>query len=63
MDTLEIVLKALRERASDQDGRLVLTCAQAFSIAEEYAVEVGKIGQICNREKIKIAGCQLGCFK
>lgn len=59
----EELIKAVRDHAVEQEGRYVLTCSQAFSIAREHGVEVGAIGQLCNREKIKIAGCQLGCFK
>ena len=59
----EELIKAVKEHALEQDGQLLLTCSQAFAIASKHAVDVGAIGQICNREKIKIVSCQLGCFK
>jgi len=59
----EELVKAVKKLAVEQEGRFVLTCSQAFTIAREHGVEVGAIGRICNQEKIKIASCQLGCFK
>lgn len=63
MISAEELTKAVKEHVVEQDGRPILTCSQAFAIARQYAVEVGAVGQICNREKIKIVSCQLGCFK
>jgi hypothetical protein len=41
----------------------VITCPQAFEIAEKYEIEKLDITRYCNRNGIKIRGCQLGCFK
>ena len=54
---------AVRKTAVDRDGQLILPCAQAFKIADQYDVGLGDIGRICNEERIKIVRCQLGCFK
>jgi len=42
-----------------------ITCPQAFEISEKYGIEKFDIARFCNRHdpKIKIRGCQLGCFK
>ncbi|MBN1879976.1 hypothetical protein JW823_07690 [bacterium] len=40
-----------------------LTCASALKIAAELKVSPRVIGEAANRLKIKIASCQLGCFK
>ena len=42
------------------DGRL--HCEKAHEIATDYQLKLWQIGQICEEEKIKIKGCQLGCF-
>jgi len=43
------------------DGKL--PCAVAFKIARELKVPLKDIGQAANEMKVKIAACQLGCFK
>lgn len=41
-----------------------ITCPVAFQIAEEYGIPKMDIATYCNTQKprIKIRGCQLGCF-
>jgi hypothetical protein len=39
-----------------------LSCKKAFAIAAEFDCLPAEIGKICNEQKIKIGGCQLGCF-
>ncbi len=39
-----------------------ISCADARGIAEELQVPYSQVGDTCNEMKIKIAGCQLGCF-
>jgi len=43
-----------------EDGRL--PCARAFQIARDLKIPLHKIGDACNRLRIKISRCQLGCF-
>ena len=40
-------------------------CAQAFEICEKYDIPKMDIARYCNRHdpRIKIRGCQLGCFR
>jgi hypothetical protein len=47
-------------QASLVDGKL--PCGAAFQIAKELNVQVKEIGEACNRLKIKVRSCQLGCF-
>jgi hypothetical protein len=63
MSSNEELTVAVRAAAAERDGRIVLRCADAFTIAEEHSVEVGVIGQICNDINVRIVQCQLGCFK
>ena len=42
------------------DGRL--QCAVAFRIAKQFKVAPRQVGDAANRLKVKISGCQLGCF-
>jgi hypothetical protein len=53
---------AVLEQARQEDGEKRLTCADAFELAVKFGVEIIEIGRICNRNKIKIRKCQLGCF-
>ena len=62
MEKSEELIKAVLERAKETDGIKKLACAEAFKLAKEFQVGVIEIGRICNRRKIKICKCQLGCF-
>ncbi len=55
---VEVVRKAAREEA----GKMKLACTDALKIAAQYEVKPIAVGQICNREGIKMCKCQLGCF-
>ncbi|HHW41735.1 MAG TPA: hypothetical protein GXX19_11435 [Syntrophomonadaceae bacterium] len=50
----EALLKAAPE------GRI--TCPEARELADSLGVSPRVIGDACNRLKIKIKGCALGCF-
>jgi hypothetical protein len=39
-----------------------LPCPMAFKIARELKVTPKEVGEACNRLKIKVRSCQLGCF-
>lgn len=47
-------------KASLVNGKL--PCAVAFRIAKKLEVNPKEVGDTANRLKIKISGCQLGCF-
>lgn len=47
-------------RDSLEDGRL--PCAKAFQIARDLKVPLHKIGDVCDRLRIKVSRCRLGCF-
>lgn len=59
----EDLIKAVVERAKEADGKKQLSCAEALELAREFGVGIIEVGRICNREKIRIRNCQLGCFK
>lgn len=42
-----------------------ITCLQAFEISEKYGISKTAIARYCNSRdpRVKIRGCQLGCFK
>ena len=63
MDDKLTLAEAVAKRAIDSDGKMKLTCAAAFELAEKFAVEVVEVGRVCNQQDIKICRCQLGCFK
>ena len=56
------LVSAVGSRATETDCKKKLTCAEAFEIAQEFGVEIIEVGRVCNRQKIKIRKCQLGCF-
>ncbi|MGB7787892.1 hypothetical protein [Methanoregula sp.] len=55
----EKIKKALQEAGITE----MISCDQAFAAAEKALVSRGAIGEYCNNNRIKIRGCQLGCFK
>ncbi|MEW5820902.1 MAG: hypothetical protein AB1782_11990 [Cyanobacteriota bacterium] len=50
------------QEANEIDGKMKLTCTQAFKISEDFNLKRKDIGDACNELKIKIYSCQLGCF-
>lgn len=40
-----------------------ITCPQAFAISEEYGIDKMDLSRYCNKNSVKIRGCQLGCFR
>lgn len=54
-----LVIEKLKNTA--ENGRI--TCPQALKIAEETGFSPKRIGFFLNKLKIKIVGCQLGCFR
>jgi hypothetical protein len=55
----EKIKKALQEAGIVE----MITCFQAFTIAEKTKVSRSAMGEYCTKNRIKIRGCQLGCFK
>ncbi len=62
MELKQEIIDAINEAATERDGRKMLSCPQAFQLAEQYSVPVRKIGDYCTTEGIKMVHCQLGCF-
>ena len=60
MDEFEYkkIAEALKTEA--EDGRI--SCARALALARRLGVEPANVGEACNRKRIKITRCQLGCF-
>ncbi len=54
----ENVKEKVKERA--KDGKI--SCPQARKIAEELNVPIREVGHACDELKIKLYGCELGCF-
>jgi hypothetical protein len=53
------LIELLRTRAGEEKR---LPGAQAFKIAADLEVPIAQVGKACDELKIKIVGCQLGCF-
>lgn len=53
------LIAAVREAADDDR----LPCAQAMALARRLRVPVRAVGDAANEARIKIAACQLGCFR
>ncbi len=47
-------------KAESKNGKIA--CRQALKIASEADVSAKVLGELLNELKIKIMGCQLGCF-
>jgi len=63
MDNDKILQFVLDASSEDDKGVKKLACASAFKIAEEHGARLKDIGQVCDDNKVRITGCQLGCFK
>lgn len=61
--TDEEIGKVIEAAVTQEDGGKKLACAKAFILAEDYGVKLSDISRYCNRNKIKISNCQLGCFR
>jgi hypothetical protein len=61
-ELLNAILEYVSTKQSSNDKKR-LTCAEAFELANKYEIEIIEIGRICNKHKIKISKCQLGCFE
>ncbi|MBP1748834.1 MAG: hypothetical protein H6Q52_1373 [Deltaproteobacteria bacterium] len=57
MDKQAIIEKAKKHL---QDGKI--SCQQARRLAEDEGITYKDMGDLLNEYKIKIMGCQLGCF-
>jgi hypothetical protein len=55
----EKIKKAIEEAGVTEK----ITCPQAFAIAEKAQVSRKDVGDYCTKNRIKIRGCQMGCFK
>lgn len=55
---LEIILKYVKTK----EGKKYLSCKDALKLVFEMDVAPREIGGFCDRKKIKICACQLGCF-
>jgi hypothetical protein len=53
-----LIRKAFDESCVEKD----LPCQTAFEISEKYGIPKLEIARYCNKHKIKIRKCQLGCF-
>ena len=62
----ELEGESINETVAEQiKGCLVngrLPCAVSFKLGKELGVSLKEIADVANRLKIKIFGCQLGCF-
>lgn len=52
----------IRGKVKEKAAENKLACKVALALASELGVPPKRIGDAANAEKIKIVGCQLGCF-
>ena len=55
--------KVIEGAVTQEDGGKKLSCAKAFILVDDYGIKLRDISRYCNRNKIKISKCQLGCFR
>ncbi len=51
---------AEKVKALSKDGKI--SCKQALKLAEEERISSRDLGNLLNELKVKVMGCQLGCF-
>ncbi len=56
------LVRAILRQVVRAGDKLHLTCTAAHEIAEREGVPLEAVGEICQRENIRIKKCQLGCF-
>jgi hypothetical protein len=59
----EQLLEVIKARCYQDSGKTKLNCSDALALAKELGIDSLAIAGICNRHDIRIATCQLGCFK
>ena len=47
-------------KSVSKDGKI--SCKQALKLAEEEGISSRELGNLLNELKVKVMGCQLGCF-
>ncbi len=57
MDKEKITQKV---KSLSKDGKI--SCKQSLRLAEEEGISSRELGELLNELKIKVMGCQLGCF-
>ena len=57
------LLEIIRKKSYIENGKSRINCKEALAISDKYEVLPTDIVRILNNEKIKIAACQLKCFK
>jgi len=57
MDKEKIMQKV---KSLSKDGKI--SCKQSLKLAEEEGISSRDLGELLNELKIKVMGCQLGCF-
>lgn len=57
VETKELMLKLIEIAP---EGKI--SCTEARELAEKLGVQSSAVGKACNEAKIKIYGCELGCF-
>jgi hypothetical protein len=62
MKTQEELARIVLDRSKEVNGKRILTCAEALSLAAELGVEPRQIGSACDQGNVRLGSCQLGCF-
>ncbi len=53
---------ALTEKVKKLSKNGKISCKQSLKLAEEEGISSRDLGELLNDLKIKVMGCQLGCF-
>jgi len=59
----EKILEKISEKIFMDGEKKKIKCADALQIANELGINPKEVGLCCNKNDIKLADCQLGCFK
>lgn len=63
MEEQDALVEAVKQAAVEREGRTTLSCAEAFAVARKFGASLDAVGAACNKARVKIVDCQLGCFK
>ncbi len=60
---MDMTDEQLRQEIRSQSVNGKVTCRAMLELARRVDVPTKTIGELCNEMELRIAACQLGCFK
>lgn len=59
---MDRIREKISEYSFESEGRIRISCSDAFRIAAELGIQPAEVGKVCQQDDIRIVSCTLGCF-